>query len=133
MYTGVSNNMTHNKQPHDRLIPLIAAGKISILKMPEEDIREKFFDYISNEYPLVPVMGDSIDWSKVPNSTSIHLETASDLEVGRFVNTLTISNYSKLALIYSTNRPCYIIDWDTFVNNMDWILSIIPHTSYFLG
>lgn len=110
----------------DHIREIIASCKAKTL--PLQASRD-FAAYLE-KLPYLPLR---LDWSKIPNRSSIAWNLKSDQEVVEWARSLRIGKYSHVALWYSSNEPCLITAFDFGVSNLDTLTWNAPGPRYLFG
>jgi hypothetical protein len=105
----------------------IANGEV-LLGSKESSL--EFNNYVTKNFSWTP---NSLDWTQFANSKRINIMQISDIEVGEFLNLITVSNYEYIALLYSARQSNYIMKISFFIENLDLMLTLMGQQSYLVG
>jgi hypothetical protein len=122
--------MNHSEFAHPRLRKFVISGEIDL---DDKKNCKSFLDHISNHYPLTPITNDSIDWTRVKNSTSVNMDGLSESSIDHFIQSTTLSRHSLTGAIYSREQYCYVMSLNFFITEFDLLVSIMPHIGFFVG
>ena len=87
-----------------------------------EELCKNFNDFVSIEYPWVPVTAYRIDWEKLSLCKRFNWSEASNEEIAKFLSTTCLSSFKEVCMVYSYREPGLLITFEFARNNL-WSLT----------
>ena len=96
------------------------------------ELCNKFNDFVSANYPWVPVTAYHIDWWKVSSECKrLAWYEASDEEIKKFLHTTCISQFKEVCMVYSYREPGLLVTLDFACYNL-WPLTYHSNGTRFM-
>jgi hypothetical protein len=86
------------------------------------ELCKKFNDFVSAQYPWVPVTAYRIDWEKLLSYKRFQWDDASNEEIAKFLNTTCLSMFKEVCMVYSYREPGILVAFEFARNNL-WSLT----------
>ncbi len=86
------------------------------------ELCHQFNDFISTQYPWVPVTAYRIDWEKLSLCKRFNWSEASNEEIAKFLSTTCLSSFKEVCMVYSYREPGLLITFEFARNNL-WSLT----------
>ena len=97
------------------------------------ELCNKFNDFVSANYPWVPVTAYRIDWKKLPSYKRFQWDDSSNEEIAKFLKTTCLSSFKEVCMVYAYDEPGLLVTLDCACNNL-WPLTYhSPGTIFMVG